>query len=171
MEIKLITHKELNKLLKLKVNKGFNENFSLFLLGLMHKEINFIAIENKEILGAFSYSKSYPMGKNTIEGIEYDLQKPMKYLEFIEVKPSAKNKGVGKALAKHMFEICAQLGCGIKISNIVLEGQYLVNTYKKLSNEYQVDLFFYHVNKLDPQIFNAEPIKKPTFFQKLFKHS
>ena len=169
MEIKLIRHKELNKLLKLKVNKGFKDNFSLFIPRLMYKEINFVAVENQEILGALSYSKSSPVGKSIINGIAYDLQKPMKYLEFIEVKPGAKNKGVGKALAKHLFEICHTIECGLLVSNIVLEGQYLVNAYKKLSTEYQVDLFFYHANKIEPQIFNAEPIKPPTFLQKLFK--
>lgn len=167
MHIKLTTHKELHKLLKLKINKDFQKNFSLFLPGLMQNEIHFIALENNEILGAFSYSNDYPIGKIKINDQEYRLTKDMKFLQFIEVKPSAKHKGVGKALAQHMFEICATTHSGIRISNIVLEGNALINTYRTLSNRYEVDLFFYHANQLEPQIFDVEPIKKPTILQKI----
>lgn len=170
MNIKLATHKDINKLLKLKVNKGFKDNFTLFIPDLMEREITFIAIEKNEILGAMSYSSSLPIGKTQIEGKEYILEKEMKFLEFIEVKPTERNKGIGKVLAKHMFEICAATDCGIRISNIVLEGMNLVNTYRDLSQQHKVDLFFYHGNHLKPQVFNAVPIKiqNQNIFKKLF---
>lgn len=160
MKIKPITKSELESLLKLKVNKNFKDDFTMFLPELMDKEIHFIAMEKNEILGAFSYKQSYPIGKIIINDKEYNLEKDIKYLYFIEVKPSARGKGVGKALVQYMFDICNTTESGIKISNIVLDGMNLVDTYRKISNELKVDLFFYHGNNLEPQIFNAVPVEK-----------
>lgn len=170
MNIKPITKSELEPLLKLKVNKKFKDDFTMFLPGLMDKEIHFVAMEKNEILGVFSYGQGYPIGKTIINNQEYNLEKDIKYLYFIEVKPSARGKGVGKALAQHMFDICNTTESGLKISNIVLDGMILVDTYRKLSNELEVDLFFYHANNLEPQIFNAVPVEKekPSILKRIF---
>lgn len=170
MKIKLATHKEINKLLKLKINRGFKENFSLFIPRLMSKEITFIAIDNEEILGAIAYSSDFPMGKFKIGENEYLFEKDMNFLQFVEVKATARKKGVAKALINHVFEICSATNCGIRISNIVLDGPHLIDIYRQCSKEHQVDLFFYHANNLEPQVFNATPIpkEKPSMFKRLF---
>jgi GNAT superfamily N-acetyltransferase len=168
MQVKLITHKELNKLLKLKVNKNFKENFQLFKPRIMHREITFAAIENNEILGAVSYSDFMKLGKVEIGGQEYILNKNITLLQFIEVKPSARKKGVAKELLTYIFEMCHDTNSGIQISNVIGEGSHLINTYKELSNNYQVDLFFSPQNNIEPQIFNAIPVKKPNVFKKIF---
>lgn len=173
MNIKLATHKDINKLLKLKPNKNFRENFTLFIPDLMEREITFIAIENNEILGAFAYSNDFPIGKIQIEGKQYIHNKNVNFLQFVEVKPTARKRGIAKQLLTHAFEICAATNSSILLSNIVLEGSHLISTYRELSNNLQVDLFFSPENRKEHahQVFNLTPIKKenPSFFKRIFK--
>ena len=43
----------------------------------------------------------------------------------------------------------------------------LVNTYRNLSNEYKVDLCFYHGNKLAPQVFNISHGNQQSIFESI----
>lgn len=176
MRIKLVTHKEVNSLRKLKVNKNFTDNFTLFKMGMLGKETTFVMIENNEILGAFSYSKSTDIHKFTIDNEEYKINKPIRRLEFIEVKPSARQQKRGKKIATEMlnyaFELFSEINCGMQISNIVLNGEYLVPLYKSLSEKHKVDLLFGPSDKkYGDQLFNIEKIvvKKQSLLKRIFR--
>lgn len=171
MEIKSLTHKELNKLLKLKCNKNFKDNFSMFLPAKMATEITFIAVEGQEILGALSYSHSYlhGQGKITVGDKQYEHTSPVKFLEFIEVKPDARNKKVAQHLLEHVFDIFKVCQYSLLLSNLVLDGKNLVPLYERLSDKYQVDLFFSPLNKeYTHKIHSVPPIEHKTKKWKLW---
>lgn len=171
MQIKPITHKQFNKLLKLKINKNFKENFELFLPRRISHEVTFVALQEQEIIGAFSYKSHGVPYIIDIDNKKHHYKREIKFLEFIEIKPTARNKGVATALLHHAFEICAATQSGLKVSNIVMEGSYLLNKYKQLSDQYKVDLFFSQADYA-PQVFHSTPIipiEKPSIFKRLFK--
>lgn len=172
MKIKLVTHKEVNALRKLKVNKNFTDNFTLFKMRLLDKETTFVMIDSNEILGAFSYSKSTQIHKFEINGEEHKISKPIRRLEFIEVKPSAREKKIAKEMLTYAFELFSEIDCGVQLSNIVLNGEYLVPLYKSLSEKHKVDLLFTSSDqKYGDQIFNFEKIivKKQSILKRIFK--
>lgn len=172
MRIKLVTHKEVNSLRKLKVNKNFKENFTLFKMGMIGKEITFVMIEDSEILGAFSYSKSTDIHELQLEGEEYRITKPIRRLEFIEVKPSARGQKIAKEMLNYAFELFSEINCGIQLSNIVLNGESLVPLYKSLSEKHKVDLLFGSSDKkYGDQLFNIEKklVKKPSLLKRIFR--
>lgn len=172
MRIKLVTHKEVNQLRKLKVNKNFKENFTLFKMRLLAEEVTFIMIENNEILGAFSYSNSTDIHEFQLEDGKYRVTRPIRILEFIEVKPSARGKKIAKELLTYAFELFSEINCGIKLSNIVLNGESLVPLYKSLSEKHKVDLVFGHSDKkYGDQLYNIEKevVKKPGLLKRFFR--
>jgi GNAT superfamily N-acetyltransferase len=172
MKIKLVTHKEVNALRKLKVNKNFKENFTLFIMPYLAKEVTFVMIENNEILGAFAYSKKDDIHEFKVDGEKYKLSKPVRRLEFIEVKPSARGKKIAKEMLTYAFELFSEINCGIQLSNICLNGESLVPLYKSLSEKYKVDLLFGPSDKkFGDQLFNIEKvvIKKPNLLKRIFK--
>jgi hypothetical protein len=176
MRIKLVNHKEVNALRKLKVNKNFKENFTLFKMRLLDDEVTFVMIENNEILGAFSYSKSSDIHEFELEQEKYKVTRPIRRLEFIEVKPSARQQKRGRKIATEMlnyaFELFSEINCGIKLSNIVLNGESLVPLYKSLSEKHKVDLLFGHDDKkYGDQLFNIEKVivKKPSLLKRIFR--
>lgn len=172
MRIKLVTHKEVNALRKLKVNKNFTDNFTLFKMGMLGKETTFVMIENNEILGAFSYSNSTEIHKFTLDSEDYKITRPIRRLEFIEVKPSARERKIATEMLNYAFELFSEINCGMQISNIVLNGESLVPLYKSLSEKHKIDLLFGPSDKkYGEQLFNIEKIvvKKQSLLKRIFK--
>jgi GNAT superfamily N-acetyltransferase len=163
MRIKLVTHKEVNALRKLKINKNFKDNFTLFKMQM---------IENNEILGAFSYSKEDDIHEFKIDGEKYKLIKPVRRLEFIEVKPSARGKKIAKEMLTYAFELFSEMNYSMQLSNIVLNGESLIPLYKSLSEKNKVDLLFGpNDKKHGDQIFHVEKVivKKPSLLKRIFR--